>query len=121
MSGVAKDDTNPNSPKDETVPVAGETDAAKADGQATSSAVSASAKDEAEPRARRAAPHLRVVTDNAEDVPAATAEPTARIGEVSYRAMESQIRVRKPDGESYRGWRRPRPRRRRETACRAVR
>ena len=71
MSGVAKDDINPNSPADATIPVAGEHDAGKpvspdaivSTAQTPPSTKDAAIKDEAEPRSRRPAPHLRVVTD----------------------------------------------------------
>lgn len=66
MSGVAKDDTNPNSPADETIPAIGEHEAGTPDSPvSTVSAIPtpASIKEEAETRARRSAPHLRVVTD----------------------------------------------------------
>lgn len=78
MSGVAKDDTNPNSPADATIPVAGEHDAGKpvspdaivSTAQTPPSTKDAAIKDEAEPRSRRPAPHLRVVTDADLAVPA---------------------------------------------------
>ncbi len=74
MSGVAKDDTNPNSPADATIPAAGENDAGNVDSPAAtisaplpplfpSAVVPTAAKDDAEPRSRRPAPHLRVVSD----------------------------------------------------------
>jgi hypothetical protein len=71
MSGVAKDDTNPNSPADDTLPATGETKAAEADAPATLPA--AAPKDDAEPRSRRGAPHLRVIigNDGDDEMPAA--------------------------------------------------
>jgi transcriptional regulator with XRE-family HTH domain len=74
MSGVAKDDTNPNSQADETIPATGEHEAGTPDSPAaTVSAIPtpASIKEEAETRARRSAPHLRVVTDADAELPAA--------------------------------------------------
>lgn len=73
MSGVAKDDTNPNSPAESTIPAQGEHEAGKSDSPdaGVSAAQTPSApKDEAEHRARRPAPHLRVVTDDDVTVPA---------------------------------------------------
>lgn len=87
MSGVAKDDTNPNSPAEETLPVTGETKAAEADPQAATPAVAV--KDD-EPRARRTAPHLRVVTDNNGDEIVPAAEPVhQRIGDAIRAAREN--------------------------------
>lgn len=85
MSGVAKDDTNPNSPPDETSPVTDENQAAGDDAAAT-----AAAKEEAESRARRAAPHLRVVSDNEGEF-AAPVVPSAnqRIGDAIRAAREN--------------------------------
>lgn len=82
MSGVAKDDTNPTQPADETVPTAGAAEAGHSENQAS----------EAEARnARRNAPHLRVVTDNASDfvAPAAADGPHLRIGAVMRAAREN--------------------------------
>ena len=74
MSGVAKDDTNPSSPPDETVPATGETDAGKA---------------AAETSARRAAPHLRVVSDNEIAFAAEAAATHTRIGDAIRAAREN--------------------------------
>lgn len=77
MSGVAKDDINPTSPDDNAVAQA-ETEAGKPDSPASETlpplfkdhAPKDAARDEAEPRARRPAPHLRVVSDtDTDDVP----------------------------------------------------
>jgi hypothetical protein len=55
MSGVAKDETNPSSPSDEeTVSAVGDAEAGHVE----------TADSDSESRARRSAPHLRVVTDN---------------------------------------------------------
>ena len=82
MSGVAKDDTNPTQPGDETASVP-ETEAADA------SAVSA--RDDAETRARRSAPHLRVVTDADVDFHAEAPldGPHQRIGAIIRAAREN--------------------------------
>ncbi len=85
MSGVAKDDINPNSPPDETSPVTDEIKAAGDDAQAA-----APAKDDAESRARRSAPHLRVVTDNDGEFAAAVPEAIhQRIGDAIRAAREN--------------------------------
>lgn len=88
MSGVAKDDTNPSSPPDETVSV---TDESKAPGE--DAAAAAAAHEEAESRIRRPAPHLRVVSDNAGEFapapPAPPAEPPQRIGDAIRAAREN--------------------------------
>lgn len=91
MSGVAKDDTNPNSPADETLPVTGEIDAGKAAAEPSASAhqKDPQAKDDAEPRARRAAPHLRVVTDNEIAFAAEAAAVHTRIGDAIRAAREN--------------------------------
>ena len=86
MSGVAKDDTNPSQPTDETasVPEAGTIDTA---------AANPNSKEDAEARAaRRNAPFLRVVTDNDADfVAPATASdvPHQRIGTIIRAAREN--------------------------------
>jgi hypothetical protein len=85
MSGVAKDDTNPSSPPDETVPVTSETDAGTA---AAETVASAQPKDD-EPRARRAAPHLRVVSDNEIEFAAQAAAAHTRIGDAIRAAREN--------------------------------
>jgi len=85
MSGVAKDDTNPNSPADDTVPVTSESDAGKADAEPT---VSAQPKDD-EPRTRRGAPHLRVVSDNEIEFAAQAAAAHTRIGDAIRAAREN--------------------------------
>ena len=55
MSGVAKDETNPSSPSDEeTVSAVGESEAGHVE----------TPESDSEARARRNAPHLRVVTDS---------------------------------------------------------
>lgn len=85
MSGVAKDDTNPSSPPDETVSV---TDETKAPGE--DAAAAAAAHEEAESRTRRAAPHLRVVSDNAgEFAPAPPVAAPQRIGDAIRGAREN--------------------------------
>ncbi|MBP9233530.1 MAG: helix-turn-helix domain-containing protein [Hyphomonadaceae bacterium] len=85
MSGVAKDDTNPNQPTDgsASAPDAGTID---------TSAASVPPKDDAEARAaRRNAPFLRVVTDNDPDfgAPNAVDAPHQRIGAIIRAAREN--------------------------------
>ena len=85
MSGVAKDDTNPNQPTDgsASAPDAGTID---------TSAASVPPKDDAEARAaRRNAPFLRVVTDNDPDfgAPNAADAPHQRIGAIIRAAREN--------------------------------
>jgi len=85
MSGVAKDDTNPNSPPDETQSVTDETKAGGDDAQAA-----APAKDDAESRSRRTAPHLRVVSENDGEFSPPVAEPVhQRIGDAIRAAREN--------------------------------
>lgn len=87
MSGVAKDDTNPNSPTEDTLPVTGETKAPEA--EATATAAGALPKDD-EPRSRRTAPHLRVVTDaDSEDEIPPAAPVHQRIGDAIRAAREN--------------------------------
>ena len=66
MSGVAKDDTNPSSTSEETVSAVGDAEAGQAESPETSSA-------DSEHRARRAAPHLRVVGEDEDFIAPATA------------------------------------------------
>ncbi len=83
MSGVAKDDTNPGVPSDDTVSAVGDAEA----GQAESTDAS-----EPETRAgRRVAPHLRVVTDDdAGFIPPAPAmEQNQRIGQLIRATREN--------------------------------
>jgi hypothetical protein len=76
MSGVAKDDTSSPPASDETVAAVGKAEA----GHAESLIAEAAAEVEMETRAaRRAAPHLRVVTDNDPDFVAHDPEPVAAI------------------------------------------
>ena len=83
MSGVAKDDTNPTQPTDETVPAAGAADAVASEPSQTSEGESRAA--------RRNAPHLRVVTDNDADFVAPAADgPHVRIG-VTMRAARENL------------------------------
>lgn len=93
MSGVAKDETNPTSatPGEPAAPVS-EPAAVPAEPE---TALSTTAAAEAEARAtRRAAPHLRVVTDNEAGFVAPVAEdddsPTQRMGFVIRAARENQ-------------------------------
>ncbi len=81
MSGVAKDDTNPTQPTDETVPAVGAADAGSSENLTS----------EAEARtARRNAPHLRVVSDNVADFLAPAADgPHQRIGAAMRAAREN--------------------------------
>src|SRR5262245_22582504 len=80
MSGVAKDDTNPTQPTDETVPAAGAAEAGSSETQSS----------EADARTRRNAPHLRVVTDNDSEFAAAPVDgPHLRIGAVMRAAREN--------------------------------
>ena len=103
MSGVAKDDTNPNSPADPKIPAAGENDAGKTDSPAATisaplpplfptsgappAAPSSASKEDAEPRSRRPAPHLRVVTDA--DIELAAPAVHQRIGDEIRAAREN--------------------------------
>lgn len=83
MSGVAKDDTNPNQPTDET---ASQSEA----GMIDTSAPTVTAKDDADSRAaRRNAPFLRVVTDNDPDFAPAADAPHQRIGAIIRQAREN--------------------------------
>jgi cytoskeleton protein RodZ len=84
MSGVAKDDTNPNSPTDGTLPAAGEND-----GAATAAEPAASAQPADDVRPRRSAPHLRVVSDNEIEFAAAAAAAHPRIGDAIRAAREN--------------------------------
>jgi cytoskeleton protein RodZ len=86
MSGVAKDETNPSSPSEETVSAVGDAEAGH---------VETSDASDSEARARRSAPHLRVVTDS-DDVPFAQEpvvplidQPNMRIGAVIKATRES--------------------------------
>jgi hypothetical protein len=80
MSGVAKDDTNPTQPTDDTVPAAGAAEAGSPENQTS----------EADARAsRRNAPHLRVVTENDSGFGAPAADaPHLRIGAAMHAARE---------------------------------
>lgn len=90
MSGVAKDDTNPTVPTDDTVSAVAAAEADHAEAQAPAAAtVSPSAKDEGEGKPRRAATHLRVVTDNDPEFVAPVDAPPRRIGEVIRTAREN--------------------------------
>jgi len=90
MSGVAKDDTNPNSSPDDSFPVTSETDAGTAPAEPGVSAQTKDpSKDDAEPRARRAAPHLRVVSDNEIEFAAQAAAAHTRIGDAIRAAREN--------------------------------
>jgi cytoskeleton protein RodZ len=93
MSGVAKDDTNSTSATDETAPAVGKAEAGHAESPVNETAA------ESETRAaRRAAPHLRVVTDSdavfaASDPalsPAAIEHPHQRIGAI-FRATRENL------------------------------
>ncbi len=91
MSGVAKDDTNPTQPTDDTVPATGAPEAGDTEAQATP----ASPASEGEQRAsRRNPPHLRVVTDGDSDfvppaAPAIASAPHQRIGAIMRAAREN--------------------------------
>lgn len=90
MSGVAKDDTNPTVPTDDTVSAVAAAEADHAEAQAPAVAtVSPSAKDEGEGKPRRAATHLRVVSDNDPEFTAPIDAPARRIGEVIRTAREN--------------------------------
>lgn len=90
MSGVAKDDTNPTVPTDDTVSAVAAAEADHAEAQAPAVAtVSPSAKDEGEGKPRRAATHLRVVSDNDPEFTAPVDAPARRIGEVIRTAREN--------------------------------
>jgi hypothetical protein len=90
MSGVAKDDTNPTVPTDDTVPAVAAAEADDAEAQASAAAtVSPSVKDEGEGKPRRAATHLRVVSDNDPEFVAPVDAPAQRIGEVIRTAREN--------------------------------
>jgi len=91
MSGVAKDDTNPNSPTEDALPVTSETKAPEADATAVAAgAVPGTPPKDDEPRSRRTAPHLRVVTDaDGEDEIPAAAPVHQRIGDAIRAAREN--------------------------------
>ncbi len=90
MSGVAKDDTNPTVPTDDTVSAVAAAEADHAEAQAPAAVtVSPSVKDEGEGKPRRAATHLRVVTDNDPEFVAPVEAPPQRIGEVIRTAREN--------------------------------
>lgn len=77
MSGVAKDDINPTVP-DETVSAVGDAEAGAIESPAAELTPAEITAAEIETRARRSAPHLRVVTDeDAADFVAADPEPEA--------------------------------------------
>lgn len=86
MSGVAKDETNPSSPSEETVSAVGDAEAGP---------VETSDAGDSEARARRNAPHLRVVTDNddisftQETVVPLIDQPNMRIGAVIKATREN--------------------------------
>jgi cytoskeleton protein RodZ len=86
MSGVAKDETNPSSPSEETVSAVGDAEAGH---------VETSDASDSEARARRtAAPHLRVVTDNddisfTQPVVPLIDQPNMRIGAVIKATREN--------------------------------
>jgi cytoskeleton protein RodZ len=85
MSGVAKDETNPSSPSDEeTVSAVGDAEAGHVE----------TADSDSEARARRNAPHLRVVTDNddisfTQPVVPLIDQPNMRIGAVIKATREN--------------------------------
>ncbi|MEQ1783490.1 MAG: helix-turn-helix domain-containing protein [Hyphomonadaceae bacterium] len=104
MSGVAKDDINPNSPADSTIPAQSEANAGKPDSPdagvsaaqlpplfgpapSTPTAKDPALKDEAEHRSRRPAPHLRVVSDA--DAELAAPAVHQRIGDEIRAAREN--------------------------------
>lgn len=95
MSGVAKDDTNPNSPPDETTPVSSEAapgvtpaeTAASAPAQTGSQSASKDAAKDDDARARRAAPHLKLVDE--EFTPAPPPVVHQRIGDAIRAAREN--------------------------------
>lgn len=90
MSGVAKDDTNPSVPTDETASAAAAEQAGATDVGATPSAtVLPPPRDEADGKPRRGAAFLRVVSDNDTDFAAVTDAPPRRIGEVIRTAREN--------------------------------
>ncbi len=91
MSGVAKDDTNPNSPPEDSLPVTGETKAPEAEAAAVAAgALPGTPPKDDEPRSRRTAPHLRVVTDaDGEDEIPAAAPVHQRIGDAIRAAREN--------------------------------
>jgi hypothetical protein len=79
MSGVAKDDSNPNSSSDEPLPAK---ETAGADPSETTWTLD-------EPRAKRGAPHLRVVGDEEEFTPPASEASNQRIGAVIKATREN--------------------------------
>lgn len=90
MSGVAKDDTNPSVPTEETASAAAADQASATDVPATPpGAVSPPPRDEADGKPRRGAAFLRVVSDNDTDFGAATDAPPQRIGEAIRTAREN--------------------------------
>jgi len=85
MSGVAKDDTNPSVPPEETASTEGAEQAGPAeDTEAASATVSPSVRDEADAKPRRAAAFLRVVSDNGSEFAA-----PQRIGDIIRAAREN--------------------------------
>jgi hypothetical protein len=98
MSGVAKDDINPTVP-DETVAAVGDAEAGHAEAPVAEPTAAEITAAEIETRARRTAPHLRVVADNEDadfiapepaSTPAAAEQPGQRIGAV-FRATRENL------------------------------
>jgi cytoskeleton protein RodZ len=91
MSGVAKDDTNPSVPSDETASAAAADQAGATDVTATPPAiVSPPPRDEADGKPRRGAAFLRVVSDNDADFVSATDDtPPQRIGDAIRTTREN--------------------------------
>jgi len=98
MSGVAKDDTNPTAGSDETVSAVGKAEAGHAESPLPPLFPLAETVAESETRARRAAPHLRVVSDSDAEFtapdpalsPAAIEHPHQRIGAI-FRATRENL------------------------------
>ena len=90
MSGVAKDDTNPSVPTDETASAAAAEQAGATDVTATPPAtVSPPPREEADGKPRRGAAFLRVVSDNDPDFVAAPDSPPQRIGDAIRTTREN--------------------------------
>lgn len=90
MSGVAKDDTNPSVPGDESASAAAAEQAGANDVTATPPAtVSPPPREEADGKPRRGAAFLRVVSDNDPDFVAAPDAPPQRIGDAIRTTREN--------------------------------
>src|SRR5262245_287844 len=88
MSGVAKDDINPSSASEDTASAVGNAEAGQVESPETRS--------EAEHRARRAAPHLRVVGEGEEFVAPADAPPAVELtSDLPHQRIGALLRARR--------------------------